>query len=233
MAHGNEAQVVAAIVESVGAKAVPRADPPSSMVPKDLPAQEQSAVADTDTPPPAPPVLKESNTVPEGEASPKAAPRESGGRRKGGGPGRTIWVGASHRSLKVSHEILGAALPDAVRGFPVVVYAKYEDNVNTACKGAAIAAERLKEKGLRLTVLASFRDNRNEVTFKLDLAPAQPEEATGRGVVLTVASGTDYKVLGGAVATGVGATRGPCGRRGRGSTASLRPQGPCGEGAHL
>mmetsp|Transcript_15625 Transcript_15625/g.48878 ORF Transcript_15625/g.48878 Transcript_15625/m.48878 type:complete len:346 (+) Transcript_15625:138-1175(+) len=132
--------------------------------------------------------------------------------------GRNIWVGSEHRSLQVSHELLGAALPDAVRGFPVAIFAKYEDNVNTAIKGAAIAAERLREQGRHVGVEASFRENRNEVTLmvvdiprtqwhddKLSLQPQTDEKvraAPDRGA-LTVASQTDYKVLGGAVANRV------------------------------
>ncbi|KAJ8601836.1 hypothetical protein CTAYLR_009051 [Chrysophaeum taylorii] len=115
--------------------------------------------------------------------------------------GRNIWVGSEHRSLQVSHELLGAALPDAVRGFPVAIFAKYEDNVNTAIKGAAIAAERLREQGRYVGVEASFRDNRNEVTLMVVDVHRSPDEHE-RGA-LTVASQTDYKVLGGAVANRV------------------------------
>ena len=114
----------------------------------------------------------------------------------------------------MSHELLGAALPDAVRGFPVTIFAKYEDNVNTAIKGTAIAAERLRDQGRYVGVEASFRDNRNELTLKvLDMpethalrdlveTSGSTEDTTqknDRGA-LTVASATDYKVLGGAVA---------------------------------
>lgn len=51
---------------------------------------------------------------------------------------------------------LGAALPDAVRGFPVAIFAKYEDNVNTAVKGVAIAAERLRDQGTSHCLYLSF-----------------------------------------------------------------------------
>lgn len=115
--------------------------------------------------------------------------------------GRNIWVGSDHKSLQVSHELLGAALPDAVRGFPVALFAKYEDNVNTAVKGAAIAAERLKAQGRNVAVEASFRLNRNELTLLvIDVTVpiiGEPPAA------LTVASQTGYKTLGGAVANRV------------------------------
>ena len=113
--------------------------------------------------------------------------------------GRNIWVGGDHRSLQVSHELLGAALPDAVRGFPVTIFAKYEDNVNTAIKGCAIAAERLREKGRLVAVEPSFRENRNELTFKV-IDISQISEDDDSDAALTVASATDYKILGGAVA---------------------------------
>lgn len=122
---------------------------------------------------------------------------------------------------------MGAALPGAVRGFPAAIFAKYEDNVNTAVKGAAIAIERLRMQGRCIGVEASFRENRNELTLVVvEVADhvwrneAQLVDRTAPlGLVdlkapdkvaiyrtplekeaLTVASQTDYKVLGGAVA---------------------------------
>lgn len=55
---------------------------------------------------------------------------------------------------------LGAALPDAVRGFPVAIFAKYEDNVNTAVKGVAIAAERLREQGMSIPIYKAQKQKR-------------------------------------------------------------------------
>ena len=87
-----------------------------------------------------------------------------------------------------------------------------------AGKGAAIAADRLRDKGLRLTMLPpsrrpslfareppppsprSFRDNRNELSFQLDLGACAALAPPAAADALTVASSTDYRVLGGAVA---------------------------------
>lgn len=107
-------------------------------------------------------------------------------------------------------------MPDAARGFPVTLYAKYEDNVNTAVKGVAIAAERLRERSKFVAIQVTFRENRNELTLKVvyvseDVVRSSQQQLdelrkgakpsrnasdakADRGA-LTVASATDYKVF--------------------------------------
>lgn len=88
-----------------------------------------------------------------------------------------------------------------MKGFPVAIFAKYEANVNTAVKGAAIAAARLEKKGRYVGLQAQFRENRNELTLLVvDIRPRYDKYTSN---ILTVASHTDYKVLGGAIASRV------------------------------
>ncbi|KAK7233512.1 hypothetical protein SO694_001040118 [Aureococcus anophagefferens] len=204
MPHGSEAVVEAAAAEKtanelqVDAEAAPEAaplapPPPAAPAATDAPAdaaaqEPDAAAAAADAAPPAPaPGAVDDKPAAAAARRAAAGPRErKDGPRSGarpGGAGRTIWIGAAHRSLKVCHEILGAALPDAVRGFPVTVHAMYEDNVNTACASSA-----------------SFRDNRNELSFQLDLGACAALAPPAAADALTVASSTDYRVLGGAVA---------------------------------
>ena len=107
----------------------------------------------------------------------------------------------------VSRLIIGAAMPDAVVGFPVNLHSKYDLNTNTALKGVAVAVLRINEEygdsHAGICCLPSFRDNRNELTLtvhSLDIVPVMPEEDDGTTQVLSVARSTEYSVLAGAVA---------------------------------
>ena len=78
--------------------------------------------------------------------------------------GRFRWVRGDDDAKSLARLVVGAAMPDAVVGFPVDLHAKYEANVNTALKGVAIAARRcLEDRDLHLACAPRFRDNRNEL----------------------------------------------------------------------
>lgn len=112
--------------------------------------------------------------------------------------GRTIWVGGDDTSKSVSFSIVGAALPDARQTFPVHLFSKNDANTNTAAKAVAIAYGKLEARGTYIGAEISFRDSRNELTFKIVQLeqPSDPSEHE----IFTVASKTDYRVLAGAVA---------------------------------
>lgn len=116
--------------------------------------------------------------------------------------GRFRWVRGDDDAKSLARLIVGAAMPDAVVGFPVDLHAKYEANVNTTFKGVAIAARRcLEDRDLYLACVPRFRDNRNELTASVYPLTIRPPDPDGPGVeVLTVARATDYRVLAGAVA---------------------------------
>ena len=116
--------------------------------------------------------------------------------------GRFRWVRGDDDAKSLARLIVGAAMPDAVVGFPVDLHAKYEANVNTTFKGVAIAARRcLEDRDLYLACVPRFRDNRNELTASVYPLTIRPPDPDGPGVeVLTVARATDYHVLAGAVA---------------------------------
>ena len=158
MPHGSEAVVEAAAaektvnelrVDAAAPEATPPPPPPAAPAATDAPAaaaaqEPDAAAAAADAAPPAPAPEAVDDKPARGGRPRRGRPRGPRERKDGprsgarpGGAGRTIWIGAAHRSLKVCHEILGAALPDAVRGFPVTVHAMYEDNVNTACASSA------------------------------------------------------------------------------------------------
>mmetsp|Transcript_60170 Transcript_60170/g.82486 ORF Transcript_60170/g.82486 Transcript_60170/m.82486 type:complete len:283 (-) Transcript_60170:364-1212(-) len=112
--------------------------------------------------------------------------------------GRVVWVGSEDTSQTVSFSIVGASLPNARRAFPVQLFAKNEANVNTAAKGVAIAYDKLKNKGVYVGAEISFRDQRNELTYKI-VELQNPSDPSGHDV-LTVARKTDFRILAGAVA---------------------------------
>lgn len=121
--------------------------------------------------------------------------------------GRVKWVSQEDDAKSVSRLIVGAAMPDAVVGFPVNLHSKYDLNTNTALKGVAVAVLRINEdfgdSHAGICCLPSFRDNRNELTLtvhSLDITPIMPEEDDGSTQVLSVARSTEYSVLAGAVA---------------------------------
>mmetsp|Transcript_28673 Transcript_28673/g.58606 ORF Transcript_28673/g.58606 Transcript_28673/m.58606 type:complete len:293 (-) Transcript_28673:547-1425(-) len=122
--------------------------------------------------------------------------------------GRMVWVKADSTPQTIGRNITGAAMEDARNGFPVYVFSKYDKNSNTAIKGVISAQRVLKEKHhMAIGVYPSFRTNRNELTLKV--APLglgeQPPHASDPSVLdrcqnLSVAAGTDPKVLAGAIA---------------------------------
>ena len=116
--------------------------------------------------------------------------------------GRFRWVRGDDDAKSLARLVVGAAMPDAVVGFPVDLHAKYEANVNTALKGVAIAARRcLEDRDLHLACAPRFRDNRNELTASVYPLLERPPDPDAPDVeVLTVARATDYRVLAGAVA---------------------------------
>ena len=116
--------------------------------------------------------------------------------------GRFRWVRGDDDAKSLARLVVGAAMPDAVVGFPVDLHAKYEANVNTALKGVAIAARRcLEDRDLHLACAPRFRDNRNELTVSVyPLLERSPDPDAPDVEVLTVARATDYRVLAGAVA---------------------------------
>lgn len=59
--------------------------------------------------------------------------------------GRVKWVSQEDDAKSVSRLIIGAAMPDAVVGFPVNLHSKYDLNTNTAMKGVAVAVLRINE----------------------------------------------------------------------------------------
>ncbi|KAH8069510.1 N2-acetyl-L-ornithine:2-oxoglutarate 5-aminotransferase [Aureococcus anophagefferens] len=130
-----------------------------------------------------------------GQRERKDGPR-SGARP---GAGRTIWIGAAHRSLKVCHEILGAALPDAVRGFSVTVHAMSSP---AAIRNLHPSSPRPRARPAARIDTSLPRPSATTATssFQLDLGACAALAPPAAADALTVASSTDYRVLGGAVA---------------------------------
>ena len=114
--------------------------------------------------------------------------------------GRMVWVNAESTAQSVSHRIVGAALPDAVNGFPVYVFSKYDKNSNTAIKGI-VSSQRILQQNYNTTISfkPEFRANRNELTLKVEMVDRIPRHMADPTEVekaqeLSVAGGTDPKV---------------------------------------
>lgn len=100
-----------------------------------------------------------------------------------------------------------AALPDAHNGFPVRVFCKRKQAVNTAVKATAIATSRLKNQGdasVDIVCIPSFRDNRNEVSLFIQEQSVVNGGADTTGKESTtnfnVGAKTDIKIAAGAIA---------------------------------
>ncbi|KAJ1453655.1 hypothetical protein M885DRAFT_567265 [Pelagophyceae sp. CCMP2097] len=152
--------------------------------------------------------------------------RHRGGQRQrpiddGAPPGRVKWVSGDDDSKTIARFICGAAMADAIQGFPVQLHAKNDANVNTAIKAVAIAARRcLEDLDTRIHCQARFRDSRTELTITIYAQNAASAVCAGRGetpnfrtgadyllpdpvpddAVLSAARNTDYRDLAGAVA---------------------------------
>ena len=106
--------------------------------------------------------------------------------------GRVRWVRGEDDGKAIARLIVGASARSAVVGFPVVLHAKYEGNVNTAIKGLAIATKRLT-----VACVPTFRENRTELTFTVVQVRGDPPPTRD---LLSVARATDYRILAGAIA---------------------------------
>mmetsp|Transcript_24741 Transcript_24741/g.36275 ORF Transcript_24741/g.36275 Transcript_24741/m.36275 type:complete len:249 (+) Transcript_24741:154-900(+) len=119
--------------------------------------------------------------------------------------GRVKWVGGQDDTSSVSRVIVGAAMEDAVKGFPVTLHAKYDKNVNTTLKACASGLARCaNEYDKHAAMELTFRENRNELTITCRLladpsAPCLDDDGMEENN-LTVSKTTEYKTLAGAIA---------------------------------
>ena len=129
-----------------------------------------------------------------------------------GGNGRVKWVSADKDDARnVGRFITGAALPDAVVGFPVTLHAKYDKPTNTALKACAIALTNCaNDYKMYVACTLTFRENRNELTVKCcrltggdngaSVYSQQEALEPNESDKLHVGRKTDFKNLAGAIA---------------------------------
>jgi len=125
--------------------------------------------------------------------------------------GRVVWVSGEATPQSVAHTIRGAALPDARDGFPCYVLAKRDKAVNVGVKGVITAARYLMSDAQQgIGMYPTFRENRNELTLKLELWGSEGETAElpheadpslqEAAAQMIVGRDTDPRVLAGAIA---------------------------------
>lgn len=78
-----------------------------------------------------------------------------------------MYVSAKDDAKSVARKVTGAALENAVHGFPVYLFSVRASTVNIATKASAIARSILGNESTEIVCEPSFRDNRNEVTTKV------------------------------------------------------------------
>merc|ERR1711865_1120761 len=124
--------------------------------------------------------------------------------------GRMVYVSAKDDGKSVARKVTGAAMENAVHGFPVYLFSVRASTVNISTKACAIARAILGNDDTEIVCEPSFRDNRNEVTTKVmkaDTVTARVRPVTDT-VDMTVGSKSKITEVAGAIAGQIRADNG-------------------------